>query len=262
VELARCALALAALATVGGCSGNKPRTVEDARHGAASGDGSAARPPTPPAPLGPYRVDTTAKTGDVQVRVEWKDVPVALRASPGPTPCGSPAAPALSPTTTWGIPEAFVSIEVDHGIPLPALRPRIVAADCALVPRVAVAGPTLAIASAVEQPQTVTLAEGSKPAQSIRLPIIGHEVEVALAPGSEYTVALGTASATVFSATTPYVAITEPTGQVIVRDVPIGAHPVRAWLPRRGALEPRAATGSVTVTEGGLAEITLDLTSP
>lgn len=263
MELARLA-AFAAVLSLGACSSKRPRAVEDARHSQLVGDGggSAAKPAAPPAPTGPYRVDTAAKVGDVQVRVEWKDVPVALRASPGLSPCGTPIAPALAPTATWGIPEAFVSIDTDHGIALPSRRPRIVVADCALSPRVAVAGTTLALASAVEQPQTVTLAEGTTPPHTIHLPVIGHEVEIALAAGSEYTVALGAATATVHAATTPYVAITEPTGQVIVRDVPSGTHRVRAWLPRRGPLEPRSATGSVTVTEGGLAQVTLDLTSP
>lgn len=263
MELARLA-ALAAVVSMGACSGKRPRAVEDARHGQLVGDGggSAAKPAVPPAPTGPYRVDPAAKLGDVQVRVEWKDVPVALRASPGMTPCGTPIAPALVPTATWGVPEAFVSIETDHGIALPSLRPRVVVADCALKPRLAVAGTTLAIASAAEQPQTVTLTAGTAEAHTIQLPVIGHEVEVTLAAGSEYTVALGAATATIQAATTPYVAITEPTGQVIVRDVPIGTHRVRAWLPRRGALEPRTVTGSVTVTEGSLAQVTLDLTSP
>lgn len=257
-----------------GCSGGKRKAVEDARHPVAAGDaGAGGILPTSVTPPGPYRVDSAAKTGDVQIRVEWKDVPAALRASTGPTPCGTPARPALSPTTTWGIPEALVSIEVDHGKALAPARPRIELADCALAPRLAIAGTTLAIASAVEQPQTVTLAEvGHVPVGSatkagtprtLYLPIVGHEVEAALAPGSIYSVAFGaTETATIVAATTPYVAITEPTGQVIVRDVPVGTHSVRAWLPRRGPLEPRSATSTVTVTEGALAEITVDISVP
>jgi hypothetical protein len=227
----------------------------------------------PPTPTGPYRVDTSAKTGDVQIRVEWKDIPAALRASPGATPCGTPARPAVTPTTTWGIPEAVVSIEVDHGKALAPIRPRIELEDCALAPRLSVAGPTLAIASAASSPQTVTLAEiGHLPLGSpltagtprtLYLPIVGHEIETALTPGAIYAVAFGASElATVVSATTPYVAITEPTGQVIVRDVPVGTYAVRAWLPKRGPLEPRAAAGTVTVAEGALAEVTLDISTP
>jgi hypothetical protein len=262
----------AAAGASAGCSSSKPKAVEDARHPAPAGDAGAVAV-IPATPTGPYRVDTSAKTGDVQVRVEWKDVPAALRASPGATPCGNPVRPAVAPTTTWGIPDAVVSIEIDHGKPLAPVRPRVELEDCALAPRLAVAGTALAIASAVESPQTMTLAEvGHLPLGSpltagaprtLYLPIVGHEIETALTPGSIYAVTFGASEvATVIAATTPYVAITEPTGQVIVRDVPIGTYAVRAWLPRRGPLEPRTATGTVTVTEGALAEVTLDLSAP
>jgi hypothetical protein len=271
-------VALVAVSACAACSGGKRKAVEDARHPMPAGDagvgsGGAMAPTAPTTPLGPYRVDTATKTGDVQIRVEWKDVPAALRASPGATPCGSPARPAVAPTTTWGIPEALVSIEVDHGKALAPARPRVALESCELSPRLAIAGTTLAIASAVEQPQSVTLAEvghiplGSPPTagtpHTLYLPIVGHEVEAALTPGSVYAVTFGASeTATIVAATTPYVAITEPTGQVIVRDVPVGTHSVRAWLPKRGALESRTATGTVTVTEGALAEITLDISVP
>jgi hypothetical protein len=266
--------ALAALVVCAACSGGKRKAVEDARHPVPAGDaGSGAVTPAPQLPMGPYRVDTASKTGDVQIRVEWKDVPAALRASPGATVCGTPSRPAVAPTTTWGIPEAVVSIEIDHGKALSPIRPRIELEDCALAPRLAVAGPALAVASAADSPQTVTIAEvGHLPLgapltagtpHALYLPILGHEVEVALTPGSIYTVTFGASEiATVISATTPYIAITEPTGQVIVRDVPIGTYAVRAWLPKRGPLEPRAVTGTVTVAEGALAEVTLDISAP
>lgn len=242
------------------CSGGKAKVVEDARKPAPApviADAAVAQP-LPPVPTGPYRVDTAAKTGDVQIRVEWKDVPQALRASPGLDECGGQVLPPLAPTTTWGIPEAFVAIDVDHGKALTPQRPRIVLEGCALSPRLAVAGTSLAIASATEQPAQVTF-EG-KP---VYLPIAGHEVEATLTPGTTYTVGYGTRElATVVSATTPYTAITEATGQVIVRDVPVGTHRVRAWLPKRGALEPRTVAGSVTVTAGALTEVTLDISRP
>src|SRR5262245_34352729 len=47
----------------------------------------------------------TPKPGDAQIRVEWADVPVAARASPGRTPCNTPRAPSVAPTTTWGVPD-------------------------------------------------------------------------------------------------------------------------------------------------------------
>lgn len=242
---------------VAACSGGKAKAVEDARRPLPPGDaaGEAAE-----VPLGPYRVDETAKTGDVQVRVQWKDVPQPLRASPGRTPCGTPHAPPLAPTTTWGIPEAFVAVDVDHGKPFEPPRTRLVLADCALQPRTAIAGDTLAIASGTEQPVTVAIAAGGGKPRTLYLPVVGHEVEVILTAGeSHHVTSPGATAATVYSATTPYVAITGPTGQVVVRDVPIGKHRVRAWFPERGPLEARSVVGTVTVTEDALAEVTLDI---
>lgn len=271
MELIRVALAVAvSIGLVGGCSGGKRKAVEDARRPAPPSDGATAGSASgsatgsaAPAALGPYRVDAQGKTGDVQVRVEWKDVPQALRVPGTSAACGRATLPALSPTTTWGIPDAFVSIEVDHGKPMPALRARLSVDDCTITPRLAVAGATLTIASAVEKPATVTLAEPGGAPRALYLPVVGHEIEVALTPGAVHTVTYATDQvASVVSASSPYVAITEPTGQVILRDVPVGTHAVRAWLPARGALEPRVATGSVTVTEGALAEVTLDISAP
>ncbi len=274
----------AALLLAAACSGGKAKTVEDARrpsapsdasHGSGGSQGAQGSGSIPATPLGPYRVDTTTKTGDVQIRVEWKNVPQALRAPGAPTPCGSPARPALAPTTTWGIPDAFVSIEVDHGKALVPARARVVLEDCTLSPRAAVASEALAIASAVEHPASVTVAEvGRLPfggavtagtARTLYLPIVGHEVEVAIAAGGIYavgTVAAGADAAAVVVATTPYVAVTEVTGNVVLRDVPVGTHAVRAWLPKRGPLEAKTIAGSVTVTEGALAEVTLDIGVP
>ena len=81
------------VALVVACSGGKTKAIEDARRPPAD-----AAPVVPPAGAHGYRVDTTVKTGDVQVRIEWKDVPQALR-GPGPaTHCGVPRAPAVTPT--------------------------------------------------------------------------------------------------------------------------------------------------------------------
>ena len=66
----------------------------------------------------------------------------------------------------------------------------------------------------------------------------------------------------IVSATTPYVAVTEAQGQVVLRDVPVGTHPVRAWLPPRNGGEARTAAGTITVSAGTLADITLDISRP
>ena len=90
--------ALVAVVVLAGCSGSKGKAsaIEDARSAPKAIDAAA---PAPAATVHPYRVDTAAKTGDVQIRVEWKDVPQPLRA-PGPaTACGTPRVPALAPST-------------------------------------------------------------------------------------------------------------------------------------------------------------------
>src|SRR5262245_51125293 len=104
------------------CSGGKPRppVADDARH--------VTPPPSPRDGAPPTGV------GDVQVRVEWKNVPLAARSSPGRTPCDTPRAPTVTPTTTWGVPGAAVLVE---GVTKDLGEARIVLAGCALAPRVA-----------------------------------------------------------------------------------------------------------------------------
>lgn len=259
-----------AVILVAACSGGKTKpVVEDARRPTPS---DAATPVIALAVATPYRTDKTAKTGDVQVRVEWRDVPQALRA-PGPTTrCGGPRVPVLVPTTMWGVPDVLVAIDVDHGKAFTPTRPRIVVEDCAFAPRAVVAGEAVAIASAMHEPITVTLQEVARPLggaavagkpRALYLPIAGHEIEAALEPNTVYTIAFGGDDvAALVSATTPYVATTEASGNVVLRDVPVGTYPVRAWLPARGGNEARAAATTVTVTEGALAEVTLDISRP
>lgn len=261
---------LLAFGLVAACSGGKPKAIEDARKPVVDLRDAA--------PLGPYKVDPNAKTGDVQVRVEWKNVPPAVRSAPGRTTCGTPHAAAVVPTTTWGIPDVFVSIDVDHGKALAPTRARIVVEPCTITPRVIIAGTSLAIASAAEMPMTVEVRKLSRlplggaaiadPGRSVYLPIIGHEVEVGVDPGAVYAVRIprdkgfDLESSFAVTAEMPYVAITEATGQVVLRDVPVGTHAVRAWLPERAQQPAKLAVGSVTVAAGALAEVTLDLATP
>ena len=123
---------------VAACSGRgatKPRVVEDAPVMAK-----------PVVPAGPYKADATFAKGDVQIRVEWKDVPVEARGSAGRTACGTAKVPAVAPTTTWGIPDVVVMIDANHGKALAGSGSgslggqgmRIVLEHCALAPRVAI----------------------------------------------------------------------------------------------------------------------------
>lgn len=240
------------------CSGNKaaPKTVhEDARAGSALPIDAAVP------------VDPNAK-GDVQVRVEWKDVPADARAAPGRTSCGTARPAAVSPTVLWGIPDVFVAIDVAAaGSPR---SQRIVYGDCVLGPRAVVAHGALSIASAMQAPAKLTVQRAGmlplggvvkedKP-RELYLPIAGHEVEVALDAGAIYRIAAGDEAAWVVATDHPYVAITEAGGNVVLRGVPAGTHPVTAWLPPRSGQPARVAKGTVKVAAGALTDVTLDLT--
>ncbi|HUS28011.1 MAG TPA: hypothetical protein VMZ53_05865, partial [Kofleriaceae bacterium] len=167
--------ALLVLALLGGCSG-KTKGVEDARKHPQ--DSAPVTDPTAPPPSG---------KGDVQLRVEWKDVPLAARASSGRTPCNTPRAASVAPTTTWGIPEVFVMIDAPPApqaasssgsngtrattgsaptgsATAPAMtaramtrEARVVLDHCALTPRVALASDKLIVASAAESPAKVVI---------------------------------------------------------------------------------------------------------
>jgi hypothetical protein len=262
------------LALAAACS-SKSHAIEDAR--------SAQPPPQVPhdAP-GPYRIEAPAQKGDVQIRVEWKDVPLAARASPGTTPCNTPRVASVAPTTTWGVPDAVVMIDVDHGAAPSDPHARVVLDHCALSPRIVVAGPALDIASNADAPAQLALVKSARarplgaslggsfgprgqvafvmPApRPVQLPIAGHTVHAALEPDSIYTLSSGDELATIVVPTTPYVAVTEATGQVVVRDVPVGTHSVAVWLPERGGQPARGGHGTVTVTADALAEITVEL---
>ena len=237
------------------CSGSKGKNVEDAR-GAKPVEGA----PAPDA-----RVDLTGK-GDVQIRVEWKNVPVAARASPGATSCGTPRPGAVAPTTTWGVPDVFVELVLPGAA---GASRRLTVTGCLLSPR-AVVTTKLAIASATEQPAVLRLQTIGKlplggavaPAggRDVYLPIAGHEVDAVLDPGGIYTLQLGDEVATIVASDSPFVAVTEPNGQVMFRDVPGGIHAVTAWLPARSGQPARVARGKVAVGGGALTEVTLDLT--
>lgn len=245
------------LVVLAACSSSKPRTLEDAKRATPAGDAAvtpadASSAPRPPA-------------GDVQVRVEWTNVPPAARSSPGKTRCGTPRAPAVAPTTTWGIPDVVVIVDSAPGV-LSEARVRL--ADCALVPRIAV-GSSLIVDSAIDRPAKLELSHRAQaadlrieiksaiPARTIQLPIAGHAVSAPLAAGAVFELATDNGEPAWIVAA--QAVVTDPSGVVIVRDVPPGVHAVRAWLPPRGAQPARHAAGQVTVVDGDLAELTLQL---
>jgi hypothetical protein len=210
-------------------------------------------------------VGSKRAAGDVQIRVEWHDVPIGARASPGRTACDTPRAPAVAPTATWGIPEVVVIVD---GAPARGETERVVVGRCAIAPRVAIAAPALAIASAEAQPVALALvrdrdvAHLATPARgtpiAIALPIAGHEVSAPLERGAIYELA-GTGVEPAWIAADAAGAITDATGQVVVRDVPAGAHAITAWLPPRAGQAARSGQATVEIKPGALAEVTIEL---
>jgi hypothetical protein len=250
--------ALLALAVLAACNGKpRPETThvparEDARAGdaAPAGDAQAARP----------------ATGDLQIRVEWPDVPVAARTSPGRTPCHTPRTPSVAPTTTWGVPDALVVID---GAAPPLASMRITLADCTLTPHMA-AGSTLAITSAIDRPARLVLRKRGTASALVNLaagdpipvmlPIAGHTVTAALDPGAIYSLETDAADPEIaFIAAVPNGYITEATGQVIAHDLAVGPHAVTAWLPPRAGQPARTGRGTATVASRELTELTITL---
>ncbi len=88
--------------------------------------------------------------------------------------------------------------------------------------------------------------------------MIGHEVDLALpSPEVDEITAAATDAWVITLATAA--GVTDASGQVVLRDLPVGTHAVTALLPKHGKAAPRVAHGKVDVLPGGLAEVTLDL---
>ena len=254
MELARCAL-LSIAACVAACSGNKSRTADDALRatGHVEGDAAVSSDASP------------AQPGDLQVRVEWKAVPAVARNSPGRTRCNTARAASVTPTTTWGIPETFVFVD---GAPAAPAEVRVVLADCALRPRVAV-GRSVIVESAVDRPARVTLVKQGTvsdngvfhpgEARVIQLPVAGHAVRVSLDPDGIYQLATEDAEPEISWIVAASAAVTDPSGQAIVKGLSPGAHQITAWLPARGNQPAGRASAAATVVGSELAEITVPL---
>lgn len=259
--------AWAAVIVLAGCSSH---AAGPAAGQAAADPPAPARVPAPaPAPAaGPATRDAAAGPGDVQIRVEWRDVPVIARASPGRTSCGTARAPAVAPTTTWGIPDVFVALAAP-GAAAPA-DARVTLDRCAVVPRAVAAGATVAVTTTADAPVALAIARRGALAdptalvagepRRIELPVAGHEVAVPLEAGGLYELSsAGADPAWIVAGGDVRVAVTDATGQVVLRDVPSGKYPVTAWLPPRAGQPGRVAHAEVTVAPGALGEVTLDL---
>jgi hypothetical protein len=261
---------LALISVVFACgSGAPPHPVADHASGSAIA----------PAITTAYRAEPGEfAKGDVQVRVEWPDVPTVARASAGRTRCGTAAAPAVTPTTTWGVPDAIVALDADHGKPIVDPAARVAVADCAIAPRVVVAGAAITVSSAVDHPIALSLARAgdaqplaagdaqplaagsAAQAIAIELPIAGHAVVVPLAAKSlDLLGGSDVEPGWIVAAAQPYVAVTEASGQVVLRDVPAGSFTVEALVPPRAGQPARSGHATVTVTANALAEVTVEV---
>jgi hypothetical protein len=180
----------------------------------------------------------------------------------------------VSPTTTWGVPDAIVIVE---GVRADAGEARVVLADCALAPRVAI-GSSLVVESAADRPASMLLAKraelpklealaaGGASPRTLRLPIAGHAVSVALEPGGVYELATSAqdpeTSWLISAGPGAAAAVTDASGQATLRSLSAGPHAVTAWLPPRAGQPARLARGTVTAVAGSLAELTLQLAAP
>lgn len=271
--------ALVVTLLLAGCSG-KSRPPGDAAQ-LASHDGASAPPAidgaavatggAPDDAAGAPTPDAAPTTGELQIRVEWKDAPVVARASAGPTPCATPRAPAVAPTTLWGIPDVLVFVAGARPPGAATDAPaRIRLVDCALTPRLAAAG-SLELTSTFDRPTHVTLArrgtteavlagtlEKAAP-QPVRLPIAGHTVALTLEPDAVYELATADPAPETAWIATGAAATTDSAGLATIAGVSPGSHRVTAWLPPRAGRPARIARGAVDVAAGTVSELTLQL---
>jgi hypothetical protein len=257
VAVTRLAIAVGALAA---CGGKRQPVDRDAA--AAVADGDAAR-----------AIDAAPPGGGLTVRVEWKDAPAAVRASPGRDACGDPRDPYVRVHTLHGV--ADVVVWVDDLAPARDRAPaaaRVAVRGCRLDPPVQALGGadgelllTLAreARADAELRWTDELGDGS-PAVVIAhaaLPVAGHTVSVALDRPWLVEVRSDAAVDPAFVVVPPHrhVAVTDASGAATLDGIPPGDHTVKAWL-RGVAGEPaRVASGTVAVPDGGDAQLTLSI---
>lgn len=246
----------ALLLALAACSSKQPPRVDDAAKATTSRDA------TTPVDAGS---GGAIPSGEVAIRIEWKNVPAAMRASPGRTPCNTPRAASVAPTTTWGIPDVLVVVE---GAPASSNEARITLADCALSPRVAI-GTAFVADSALDRPAKLVLSRRGDTAKlpaltdgaarTIQLSIAGHAVALPLETGGIYQLATDGKDPELAWLVAGAAAITDASGLATIKNVPPGARAVTAWLPPRAGQPARQARGTVTVVPNELAELTLEL---
>ena len=252
----------AVLAACGSRGGDDARHVGPPPAGSGSGAGSGA--------------GAGIARGDLQVRVEWPNTPIADRQSRERNRCGLAARPLVEPTTMWGVPDVVVVVDGDVVVP-PTTQARVVYSSCALSPRITLAARSVVIGSDTGQPFALNLyalgpssklalvetGAASNGERAIELPIAGHEVMADLAENTVYELDRATteldrstnSDETAFIVTSANAAVTDASGSALLRGVAAGVHNVSAWQPYVHKL----AHGTVTVVAGQAAELTLEL---
>ncbi len=263
--IARGTCAMILVGWLSGACGNKARpAADDAVRGPHAEDGAKGSAAAADAAAAPD-ADPDVAPDTAAIHVRWTDLPTSWRRSPGPTPCHTPRAPAVEPTTLWGIPDALVTLDGAREVPAEA---RVTLADCVLSPRLVV-GRTLVVESTLDRPVRLALEKhgdvasldklhAEKP-RAIQIPIAGHAVEVALDAGGVYRLAVENQAAIepAWIVAAP-AAVTDDSGMAELA-APAGKHAVVAWLPARAGQSARQVAGTVTIEADRGVEHTLEL---
>jgi hypothetical protein len=261
----------------GACAGGKGHG-KGRDGGAGSGSGSG---PTAGSGSGTGTGTGSGSTptgGIVEAKVEWKDAPATVRASPGRDPCGGPRR-GRRIHTLWGVADAVVIIEGADAATAPATPVRIAVRDCELVPLVTVApaAPAAIDLYDADQRRHVVTLEGSialdqlataattatKKARRAVLAWAGSEVEVTAAEPGAIGLALdATPDDLAWVVVAPphaRIGVTDDTGAVSFTGLSAGTHAVTAWLPPAGGQPGKLVTGTVAVETDKLVKLTLDI---
>jgi hypothetical protein len=219
------------------------------------------------APDAGVRISDGGTGGRVKVKVEWKDAPAEMRASPGRDDCGEARPGYARVHTLHGVADVVVWIEGESGGG--ASEPATVTVrGCHLEPAVQIGEGELRVTSLVEGRVAVEVAtsdaigeaEAKTPGARFELPVVGHTTAVPLtAPVTAVTTGVSEDAAYVVSPGVPHAAVTDETGAATLDGVSAGEHPVVAWLHGGAGQAARVVRGTVTVKVGEAVEVVLSL---
>jgi hypothetical protein len=218
-------------------------------------------------PDGGVRISDGGSGGRVKVRVEWKDAPAAMRASPGRDGCGEQRPGYARVHTLQGVADVVVWIEGESGAP-PDRPATVTVRRCHLEPAVQIGVGELRVTSLVEGRVSISIdstdaldgpAKQDEVAELV-LPVVGHTAAVAIAPWVTRVHAdVAADPAYVVTPPVPHAAVTDDTGAAMFDGVSEGEHGIVAFL-HAGADQPaRMVRGTVTVKAGEAVDVVLSL---